>query len=108
MRSEVVPAVVTTFLPARSGKSLYLAFSGLPSCALVSRRVPTSKIPTEKATCCWRSTLLVVEPHSTSTVPFCTSGIRVWEVTRLYLTFRSGLFRSFFRDSTMASWMSWE
>ncbi|MCY1450659.1 hypothetical protein D9M71_674850 [compost metagenome] len=76
-RSEVVPAVVTTFLPFRSSNSL------MPALFLDSRRVPTSKMPTEKPTCFWRSWLLVVEPHSRSTVPFCTSGIRVWEVTRL-------------------------
>ena len=45
-RSEVVPAVVTTFLPLRSGKSL------TPEVFLVSRRVPTSKMPMEKST--WR------------------------------------------------------
>ncbi|MDT4857301.1 hypothetical protein FQZ97_917210 [compost metagenome] len=76
-RSEVVPAVVTTFLPLRSAKS------AMPEVFLVSRRVPTSKMPTEKSTCFCRSTLLVVEPHSMSTVPFCTSGMRVCEVTRL-------------------------
>ncbi|CRR62018.1 hypothetical protein PAERUG_P54_1_London_24_VIM_2_04_13_00020 [Pseudomonas aeruginosa] len=76
-RSEVVPAVVTTFLPLRSSKSLMLAVF------FDSRRVPTSKMPTEKSTCFWRSSLLVVDPHSMSTVPFCTSGMRVCEVTRL-------------------------
>jgi len=32
------------------------------------------------------ATLLVVEPHSMSTVPFCTSGMRFCEVTETYFT----------------------
>ena len=76
-RSEVVPAVVTKVLPFKSAKSL------IPESLAVNKRVPISKKPFEKATCFWRSSLLVVEPHSKSTVPFCTNGIRVCEVTRL-------------------------
>ncbi|MNT81035.1 hypothetical protein D3C72_2205820 [compost metagenome] len=55
----------------------------------------------EKATCDWRSTRLVVEPHSMSTVPFCTSGMRLAEVTAWYLMSRAGSFSSAFTASTM-------
>jgi hypothetical protein len=42
-------------------------------------------VVTAKATSFWRVALLVVEPHSMSTVPFCTSGMRFCEVTGWYL-----------------------
>ena len=82
-RSEVVPAVVTTFLPARSAKSL------TPRVLRVSSRVPMTKMVVEKETCFCRSRLLVVEPHSMSTVPFWTSGMRFCEVTGMSFTSRS-------------------
>lgn len=53
--------------------------------------VLASKMPIEKSTCRALSAVLVVEPHSRSTVPFCTSGIRVCDVTRLYRTFSLGI-----------------
>jgi hypothetical protein len=55
----------------------------------------------ENATCFWRSTRLVVEPHSMSTVPFCTSGMRFAEVTAWYLISRLSIFSSLFTASTM-------
>lgn len=58
--SEVVPEVTTTGLPARSLKSL------MSEPFFTSRRVPTTKMVSEKAACFWRSRLLVVEPHSKS------------------------------------------
>jgi hypothetical protein len=55
----------------------------------------------ENATCFCRSTRLVVEPHSMSTVPFCTSGMRLAEVTAWYLMSMAGIFSSVFSASTM-------
>ena len=40
----------------------------------------------ENATCFWRSRLLVVEPHSKSIVPFCSSEMRFCEVIGVSLT----------------------
>ena len=68
---EGLPAVVTTFLPARSAKSL------IGESALVSKRVSTTKMLLEKLTCFWRSMLLVVDPHSRSTDPFSISSRRL-------------------------------
>jgi len=45
------------------------------------RRVLMTKIETEKAACLARSRLCVVEPHSMSTLPFCSMGMRFCEVT---------------------------
>src|SRR5262245_11058820 len=42
----------------------------------------------ENPTCFCRLVMLAVEPHSMSTVPLATSGMRVAEVTGLYLTVR--------------------
>ena len=93
----MVPAVVTTVLPFRSAQSL------MPESFLVIRRVPITKIVFEKATCCWRSALLVVEPHSMSTVPFCTSGMRFCDVTGVSFTFRFGMFSFCLTASTTFS-----
>ena len=101
-RSAVVPAVTTAFLPARSGKSW------MPLSLRVSSRVRTMKMVLENATCFWRSRLLVVEPHSMSTVPFCTSGIRFCEVTGTSFSCRLGTFSSCFTASKMRSAMSCE
>ena len=71
----VVPEVETTVLPLRSSiLSILLAF-------LVTYRLAVTKWELVKPTCFWRSTLLVVEPHSRSTVPFAISGMRLAEVT---------------------------
>ena len=70
-----VPEVDTSVLPLRSSRLTILAL------ALDIRRLAVTKVVTTKDTCCWRSRLLVVEPHSISTVPFAISGIRVAEVT---------------------------
>jgi hypothetical protein len=40
-------------------------------------RVAATKVVTTNATCCWRSTVLVVAPHSMSMVPLASSGMRV-------------------------------
>jgi len=84
-RSDVVPWFVTTVLPARSGKSR------MPDVVRVSRRVVATKKVVENATCAWRAARLVVTPHSRSTVPFCTSGMRFCDVTGMKRTCRSGL-----------------
>ncbi len=102
IRSEVVPALVTTALPDRSPKS----WIGLPF--FTSSRVPATKNVVENATCCWRDFRLVVTPHSRSTVPFCTSEIRFCEVTGTMRTCRLAAPTSFFTLSITRSQMSCE
>ena len=85
MRSDVVPALVMTDLPARSGKSF------TPEFTPVSRRVPAMKKVVENAVCCSRDFRCVVTPHSRSTEPFCTSDVRFCEVTGICCTCRLGL-----------------
>ena len=51
-------------------------------------------------TCFCRSALLVVDPHSMSTVPFAISGIRLDDVTGLISTLRFGIFSSVLIAST--------
>ncbi len=91
----MVPEVTTTALSFRSGKSLI----GPPF--FTSRRVPTTKMVSEKAACFWRSRLLVVEPHSKSKVPFCNNGIRFCEVTDQF-DLQIGFVQFFLMASTMA------
>jgi len=57
-------------------------------------------------TCLARSLLLVVLPHSRSMVPFCSSGMRLAEVTAWRCTFRSARPVVFLISSTMRSQMS--
>ncbi|MCY1245943.1 hypothetical protein D9M72_591350 [compost metagenome] len=85
-RSDVVPAVVTMFLPFRSAQSL------MPASFFTMMRVPMMKMELVNATCFWRSRLLVVEPHSMSMVPFCSSVMRFCEVIGISLTCRFGSF----------------
>ena len=59
-----------------------------------------------KATCFWRSRLLVVEPHSRSIVPFAISGMRVAEVTGFSLTSSFWSLSSAFTASTIFMQMS--
>ena len=73
--SLVVPAVTSTFLPARSRKSRI----GEPF--LTMTLVPATNTMGEKATRFCRSTLLVVEPHSRSTRPLVTASMRLSDVT---------------------------
>jgi hypothetical protein len=80
----------------------------MPESFFVMRRVPITKIVSENAACCWRSRLFVVEPHSISTVPFCTSGMRFCEVTGMNLTFRLGMFSFCLTASTTFIWNSYE
>src|SRR5262249_3080796 len=42
-----------------------------------ARRVAATNVVTTNDTCCWRSVVLVVAPHSMSTVPLATRGIRL-------------------------------
>ena len=58
----------------------------MPELAFTAMRTSSTKVVTAKDTSFWRVALLVVEPHSMSTVPFCTSGMRFCEVTGWYLT----------------------
>ena len=74
-----MPVVVATVLPFRS------ATLSIPDDALTAMRTSSTYVVTAKATSFWRVALLVVEPHSMSTVPFWTSGIRFCEVTGWYL-----------------------
>jgi hypothetical protein len=74
-----VPVVVTMVLPFRSLMPV------MPELALTAMRTSSTYVVTAKATSLARVALLVVEPHSRSTVPFCTSGTRFCEVTGWYL-----------------------
>ena len=67
-----------------------------------SSLVPATKKIGEKATSFLRSKLAVVEPHSRSTSPDSHGGMRVSEVTFLYLTAISIPSSSFESSSTIA------
>ena len=101
-RSLVVPCVTTTVLPLRSLYDLILADF------FTSSLVPVMKVTGAKATCFWRVSVLVVEPHSMSIVPLAISGMRVCGVTGLYLTVSVARPSSFFTSSTIAAQMSIE
>src|SRR5690606_41688073 len=78
-RILLVPAVETTILPFKSSSVLIL------DDFLATKRVAVINVVGAKATCTWRSTVLVDDPQTMSTVPFATSGIRVDGVTGTYL-----------------------
>ena len=69
------PEVEDTLLPRRSAKELMLALF------LLISRVAVTKVVGLNETCCWRSTLFVVFPHSRSIVPLAIRGMRVAEAT---------------------------
>ncbi len=71
----MVPVVVETVLPFRSAMPL------MPELTLVRMRTSSTKAVWANATSFARRSLSVVEPHSMSTVPFCTSGMRLAGVT---------------------------
>ncbi len=79
-RMFFVPEVETTVRPLRS------SVLSSPLSFLATNRVAVRKWVLVKPACFWRSTLLVVEPHSRSIVPLAISGMRVAEVTGLSLT----------------------
>lgn len=87
----MVPAVTATRLPARSRNDLI----GEPF--FTSTLVPETKMVGEKLTRFCRSRLLVVEPHSRSTVPRSTASMRESEVTGTHL-----IARLLFTASSMA------
>src|SRR5881397_2444380 len=91
----VVPEVDTTVLPLRS--SSFLRFDAF----LLTKRFAVTKCVIVKATCFWRSRLLVVEPHSRSTVPLAIRGMRVAEVTGFSFTWRFGILSSALTASTI-------
>src|SRR6516164_5320270 len=91
----VVPEVDTTVLPLRS--STVLRFADF----FDTKRFAVTKCVMVNETCFWRSRLLVVEPHSRSTVPLAINGMRVAEVTGLSLVSRFASLRSFFTPSTI-------
>src|SRR5882757_7620566 len=91
----VEPEVETTDLPLRSSiEPILLDF-------LETKRLAVRKWVLVKETCFWRSALLVVEPHSRSTVPFAISGIRVADVTGLSLTSSLSTLSSCFTAATI-------
>ena len=53
----------------------------MPLFALVAMRTSSTYVVCTKSTSFWRAVLLVVEPHSMSTVPLATSGMRFCDVT---------------------------
>src|SRR6202041_1060304 len=91
----VVPEVETTDLPLRSSIDLML-FDFLET-----KRLAVRKWVLVNQTCFCRSALLVVEPHSRSTVPLAISGIRVDDVTGLSLTSSLSSLSSFFTASAI-------
>ena len=97
-----VPEVDATTLPFRSSMERNLDDFWLRN------RLPVTKVVTENATCCWRSSVLEVEAHSRSMVPLPISGMRVAEVTGRYLTWMSLRFRRACTALTMRLQMSME
>src|SRR5258705_11070315 len=91
----VVPDVETTHLPLRWWIGLILLDF------FETKRLAVRKWVLVNQTCFWRSALLVVEPHSRSTVPFAINGMRVAEVTGLSLTSSLSSLSSFFTASTI-------
>src|SRR6202022_4803245 len=91
----VGPAAETTDLPLRSSIELILPDF------LETNRLAVRKWVLVKAICFWRSTLLVVEPHSRSMVPLASNGMRVDDVTGLSLTSTWSSLSSFFTASTI-------
>ena len=88
--TDVVPVVVATVLPLRSAMPLIGELALTDDAAFLDvggHRERDVLLP--------RAALLVVEPHSRSTVPFCTSGMRFCEVTGWYLTSSFGIFSCF-------------
>src|SRR5512140_940796 len=81
----VVPAVETMVLPFRSASDLMLEDF------FATQRLAVTKCVIVNQTCCWRSMLLVVEPHSRSMVPFAISGMRLADVTSWYWTLSAGI-----------------
>ena len=76
--SFVLAGVTATVRPFRSRYDLSL------DNRLTSSLVPLRKMIGENATCFCRSAVIVVVPHSMSTVPLTTMGIRVWVSTATY------------------------
>ena len=70
-----VPDVDTSVLPFRSSSFVR------PADFFDTKRFAVTNVVSTNATCCWRSMLFVVEPHSRSTVPLAISGMRVADVT---------------------------
>ena len=82
--SVVVPGMTATFLPPRSA-------TRLTADAVVTRRLPPStKVMLVKSTRSWRESVLVVDPHSMSTVPLATDVMRSSGVTGTHFTLRLG------------------
>ena len=76
--SVVVPGITATRLFARSATVLTFAPSR------VSKLPPSTKVRRLKSTVACRPKVLVVDPHSRSTVPFTTRGMRVSAVTGVH------------------------
>ncbi len=73
----------------------------IPDAFFTTMRTLVTNVVRAKATCFWRASLFVVDPHSMSTVPLVTRGIRFWEVTGWCWTLRSAILSSFFTASTI-------
>ena len=82
------------FLPLSSARELIPEFFFTAAVTLITKYVGPNQ------TCCWRWTEFVVEPHSMSMVPFCSSGMRLLDVTGCSATFRFGSFSSALTAST--------
>ena len=71
----VVPGSTTSVLPPRSSTDL------MPEFLRTRSLVPVMKVVNVNAAWLWREKVLVVEPHSRSTVPLASSAKRVCGVT---------------------------
>ena len=76
--SVVVPGITATRLFARSATEL--TFEPIR----VSRLPPSTKVRMLKSTVACRPSVFVVDPHSRSTVPATTNGMRVSAVTGVH------------------------
>jgi len=93
--TDVVPEVVATGFPPSWARLV------IPDAFFTAIRTLVTKVVLTKETCRCRASLLVVEPHSRSTVPLLTRGIRFWEVTGWCFTLRPGILSWVFTASTI-------
>ncbi len=78
----MVPGITATRFPLRSDTRL------IADAAVTSKLPPSTKVMLVKSTCSWRASVLVVDPHSMSTVPLATEVMRSCGVTGTHLIWR--------------------
>ena len=98
----VVPDTETTVLPLRSSNLARFWFF------FETKRFEVTKWVTENDTCCWRSVVFVVAPHSMSIVQLASNGIRFDELTGTRVTLRLSTPAAFAMDGMISEHMSAE